>query len=128
MNTMIKLECEEKEKAIEKLEELAYNMSEVCILSRSIMDKIPSAYQSGTMSAQGMTDWAVGYFAQIENVDVSEERCSKIVSKSKEKLADYDFMFEWFEEPTGAQKRDLEEEIKATIESTGCKATIEHMK
>lgn len=128
MKTFVKLDCpdeeEKRSKAIRTLEKMAYMTPEVCIMDASIIDKIPSAYQLGTMSAQGMTDWAVGYFGEIEDIDIRTDRCSKIISKSGEELGEYDFMFEWFEKPEKAQVEKLERDIVEALKPLGCKAEI----
>lgn len=99
-------------------------MPEVCILDTSIIDRIPSGYQAGTLSSQGMTDWAVGYFSYIESFDISTERCSKIISSSSEDLGEHDFMFQWFEKPTKRQLSKLEDDIEKVLSPLGCKAKV----
>ncbi|MCK4582565.1 hypothetical protein KAU18_04550, partial [Candidatus Bathyarchaeota archaeon] len=61
-------------------------------------------------------------FFGVDNI--SEERCSNIISKSGESLGEYDFFFEWFTKPTMAQVEDLIEKIDTLLEPLGVKYTL----
>lgn len=70
--------------------------------------------------AQGITDWALGYFNRHEGVHVTEERCPKTISRSGKELKDYDVMFEFIEEPVKAQTEELKSDIKSLLGDLEC--------
>ena len=103
-------------KSIKELEKIAVDMPEVCIMNTSIAWGPPSAgeYETDVM----------GYFAGRGISEITTERCSNIISKSGQKLGEYDFFFEWFTEPTMEQLNQLIEKIDESLAPLGCKYTI----
>ena len=57
------------------------------------------------------------YFFSISGLpaEISVESYDKIISKSGERIGEYDFFFEWFTEPTMEQVNDLMEKIDETL-------------
>ncbi len=100
-------------KAIKELEKVAIDMPEVCIMD-TIINQTPPTFDTleGTMN----------YFGALGEIQV--ERCDKIISKSGERLGEYDFYFEWFTEPTMEQLNSLIEKIDEALEPIGVKYTI----
>ena len=124
MKTFVKLKCENKEKAIRALERLASGKDEVCIYNLFMQEYLPSMYESGIVNQTDLSSWSSDYFESVDEVDVNDERCSTIVSRSGKELGDNDFMFEWIDKPNRAQISQLETEIRELLEPTGCEATI----
>lgn len=112
--------------ALKALEKVAIDMPEVCIMDTTIQvavgaPEIPGAsFGAGDISFD--TPEGVMAFFGVDNI--SEERCSNIISKSGESLGEYDFFFEWFTKPTMAQVEDLIEKIDTLLEPLGVKYTL----
>jgi len=81
--------------AIKALEKIAVDMPEVCIMD-TIIDTAP-------LSAYDNHEYTSNYFNSIP-VEIKVERCNNIISKSGEKLGDYDFYFEWFTKRARARR------------------------
>ena len=56
--------------------------------------------------------------------EVPLKRCGKIISKSGEKVGEYDFYFEWFKDPNQEELHNLIEKIDNALDPLGCKYTI----
>ena len=100
-------------KTIKALEKIAIGMPEVCIMD-TIIEAGPYASwdEEETM-------------AHFSNVGVvPTKRCSKIISKSGEKVGEYDFYFEWFKNPTQEELNNLIEKIDSALAPLECKYTI----
>lgn len=91
-------------------------MPEVCIMN-SILAQTEPTYDVSSLS-EGVQAY-FGYYG-----DISVERCEKIISKSGERLGDYDFFFEWFTKPTIDQLNNLIKKIDASLKPIGCRYTI----
>jgi hypothetical protein len=104
-------------KAIRELEKIAVNMPEVCI-----MDTILASTPDPTLYR---TDpgYTAQYFQAIP-IDIKVKRCSNIISKSGEKLGEYDFFFEWFTKPSMDQMNQLIEKVDKVLTPIGCMYTI----
>lgn len=102
--------------AIKELEKIAVDMPEVCIMD-TIIDYAPN------ISAFDDHEYSSSYFGGIPTA-IKVERCSTIISKSGEKLGDYDFYFEWFTKPTMEQINLLIKKIDKTLKPLGCCYTI----
>ena len=89
-------------------------MPEVCIMD-SIIVTTPANFLNN--------EYVSNYFEGIP-VDIKVERCNNIISKSGEKLGEYDFFFEWFTKPTMEQINLLINKIDKTLKSLGCSYTI----
>ena len=106
-------------KAIKELEKIAVDMPEVCIMD-TVMAGVPDY-----STAFSDPDFTSNYFSQtLGSVEFEVERCGTIISKSGEKLGEYDFFFEWFTEPTMEQLNELIEKIDEALTPLGCKYTI----
>jgi hypothetical protein len=118
-NSYIKIYGPPVLKAIKELEKIAVDMPEVCIMD-TIMAGIPDY-----STAFSDPDYTSSYFSQsLGSVELEVERCGTIISKSGERLGEYDFFFEWFTEPTMEQLNELIEKIDAALTPLGCKYTI----
>ena len=104
-------------KAIKALEKIAVDMPEVSIMD-TIISGVPD-YVSN-FSDPGFTSQ---YFESLPTT-IEYERCGNIISKSGERLGEYDFFFEWFTEPSMEQLNGLIEKIDEALEPLGCKYTI----
>jgi hypothetical protein len=100
-------------KAIKALEKIAVKMPEVCIMNTMIESSMP---QFNTY------DGVMSYFSPIDTL--TEKRCGNIISKSGEKMGDFDFVFEWFKEPKMEQVNMLIGRIDDALEPLGVKYTI----
>ena len=106
-------------KAIKALEKIAVDMPEVCIMDTVI------AGTPNYDSAFSDPNYTAMYFRfPPEVTDIEIERCSNIISKSGERLGEYDFFFEWFTEPNMEQLNQLIEKIDEVLTPLGCKYTI----
>jgi len=101
-------------KAIKVLEKIAIDMPEVCIMDTMIVESMPSIRDP---------DNIFNYFSSIP-AGINVERCDTIISKSGEKLGEYDFFFEWFKEPTMDELNNLIVKIDEALASLGCRYTI----
>ena len=99
-------------KAVRTLEKIAIDMPEVCIMDPIIATMVP-------MEIDGVLD----FFHQIGG-NIPEKRCDKIISKSGEKLGDYDFFFEWFKNPAQLEINNLIEQLDNALAPLGCRYTI----
>jgi hypothetical protein len=107
-------------KTIKALEKIAVNMPEVCIMSMPIQATLETPFTNtgfgGLNSAMSINT----YFS----ADMSEERCDKIISKSGESLGEYDFYFEWFQDPSMNDVMMLVEKVDEVVSETGASYTI----
>ena len=53
-----------------------------------------------------LAEWTDRYF-NSSVIMISRERCNNIISKSGWSLGEYDFYFEWFEDPSISQLKEL---------------------
>jgi len=100
-------------KAMKALEKIAVDMPEVCIWDAAIelMPVVPYGREG-----------EAGYFGSVARIP--EERCGRIISKSGEKVGEYDFYFEWFRNPNQEEVNSLIEKIDNALDTLGCKYTI----
>ncbi len=110
MKTFLKLEGPVKD-GVKALEKLALETPEVCIMDLYIQSEEPMFNtQTGTMN----------YFAA--EGETMEKRCANIISKSKD-MKGYDFVFEWFKEPSKDQLSMIMKKIDDTLKPLGVKYT-----
>lgn len=102
-------------KAIRALEKIAFDMPAVCIWNTLI-----------EMEDKPGIDWNTYFssFLGFPGDGVPERRCEKIISKSGEKIGEYDFYFEWFQKPSMTEFNNLTEKIDNVLTPLGCKYTI----
>ena len=103
--------------AIKELQKIAVDMPEVCVMDSVI---------AGSHDYETLFDnpsHVAGYYQSLP-VDIEVERCNNIISKSGEKLGEYDFFFEWFTEPTMNQLNTLIEKIDEKLAPLGSRYTI----
>jgi len=107
--------------AIKELEKIAIDMPEVCIMSPTIAALLPiyaERQEGATLASRGTYD----YFTELGGI--TEERCDTIISKSGQKLGEYDFFFEWFKKPTMDELNDLVKRIDKILAPLGTRYTI----
>ncbi|MFC1802391.1 hypothetical protein ACFL0D_00310 [Thermoproteota archaeon] len=100
--------------AITALEKIAVNLPETCIMDHAILNNV-SKYIAEDIG---------GWFSS-RGVIVPIERCTDIISKSGVSLGEYDFFFEWNEQPKMKQIVDLMEKIDEALTEVGCRYTID---
>jgi hypothetical protein len=107
--------------AIKELEKIAIKMPEVCIMSSVIAASVPNyaERQEGTPLVPG---GAYDYFSELG--EITQKRCNTIISKSGQKLGDYDFFFEWFKKPEMAELNDLIKRIDKALKPLNVRYTI----
>jgi len=112
--------------AIKELEKIAVDMPEVCIMNQVIQkDLSPSiARDLGGRTVETFDVTIPGFFIRRTGVVVDVKRCHSIISKHGKKLGEYDFFFEWHEEPETSQINDLIEKIDDALKPLGCLYTI----
>jgi hypothetical protein len=101
-------------KAIKALEATAVEMSKTTALKFShTRIPYPTRMQGNTK------DWNE-YLKNMERTYVDCYEPVKLISDFKQLLGEYDFFFEWTEEPTMARIEELLEKIDAALEGLGC--------
>ncbi len=112
--------------AIKKLEKLAVDMPEVCIMDYVIAQDIsPSVAKELDVSKVSSEEGSIsGFFLQRTGVVLPVKRYHNIISKHGQKLGEYDFFFEWYEKPKGSQLNDLIGKIDDALKPLGCLYTI----
>jgi hypothetical protein len=112
--------------AIRELEKVAIDMPEVCVMDHVILKDLSPRIASDIGGDKiGTVDVAVSeYFMQRTGVVVPVKRCHSIISKHGLKLGEYDFFFEWHEEPNISQLNTLIEKIDKALKPLGCLYTI----
>lgn len=106
-------------KAIKALEKVAVDMPEVCIMDTVIAS---DPHYSAAFSDPGYIAEHFQSFPGVAEIEV--ERCNNIISKSGERLGEYDFFFEWFTNPSMEQLNSLIEKIDEVLEPLDCRYTI----
>lgn len=102
--------------AIKALEGLAIEMPEVCIMD-SLITAAPSVIDAHVSDQ-------MDFFNSLGHAEITEQRCSTLISKRGELLGEFDFFFEWFRDPTMKELHQLMEKIDDTLTPLGCKYTI----
>ena len=106
-------------KSIKALEKIAVDMPEVCIMNTVI------ANTPDYVTTFSNPNYTAEYFQPVMfPTEIEVERCNNIVSKSGERLGEYDFFFEWFTEPSMEQLNGLIEKIDEALEPLGCRYAI----
>jgi len=106
MRTWIKITEGDKEKAIKELEKLAIDKPKVCIMDNLLEFSLPDIQMVEPQ-------WTMDYFRDLEAVTL--ERCKTIISTSGEPTGEYDFYFEWIEEPEKEYLEKLKKEVTETL-------------
>lgn len=105
-------------KAIEALEAVAVDMSKATELKFSHKCvPYPSLTQSST------SDWNQ-YLKNMQRLYVDCYEPVRLISDSQQLLGEYDFFFEWAEEPSIAQIEGLLKKIDDVLEGLGCNYTL----
>lgn len=105
--------------AIKTLESVAVDMPEVCIMNTAILQS-DFTWGAGMQMSEAARTWSSSYFSDLPR-EITRERCSTIISKSGEKLGEYDFFFEWFREPSMDEIKMLMKAIDEALAPLGCR-------
>jgi hypothetical protein len=105
--------------AIKSLRNVAVDMPQVSIMDKALPETL---VQPGGeyMTGKDIYPLASDYFPSR----ISRKRFNTIISKSGERLGEYDFFFEWLKKPTQDQVNDLIDRIDKAILPTGANYTI----
>lgn len=132
MKTYVKLDIEDKKKAMTALRKIAIDTPKICIMDTGLKEDLALDTAKGTgpggvpgAGGQGSLDsvqMIMNYFGG-PNV-ISRERCQTILSKSDVELGDNDFLYEWSDNPTSGQIAKLEERIAKELKPMGVKYTV----
>jgi hypothetical protein len=117
MKTWVKITEGNEEKAIKALEELAVSKDKVCIMTKYLEYDIPDVQQI-------TAPWVKDYYHHLESLSL--ERCTDFISKSGEATGEFDFYFEWLEEPSKEHLNEFVNDIKATLRPLNVKFQIEN--
>lgn len=107
--------------AIKKLDKIAIDMPQVCIMSNVISASLPN-YAERQESTPLIFGGAYEYFSELG--DITVERCNTIISKSGEKLGEYDYFFEWFKKPNMDELNELIKKIDEILKPLGTRYSI----
>ncbi|MDQ1280033.1 MAG: hypothetical protein QG670_1295 [Thermoproteota archaeon] len=98
-------------KAIRELEKIAVKTPQVCFMD-TIVATDPNL----------IVDDAESYFDSMRlDEEVTTERCQNVFSKHSEMLGEYDFFFEWFQDPSPSDINTLIERIDNALTPLGCR-------
>ena len=130
MRTFIKVFGPPVLKAIRALELIAGSMPEVQIKDTIIVQGLPPTMSRdvGVSQTQRAGRGSLGLYPgggvrrlpTSHDVAIPVERTRSIVSNAGESIGDYDFFFEWVQEPTMEQVFDLLERIDVALTPLGC--------
>ncbi len=121
-------------KSIRALELIAIDMPEVRIMDTIMVQGMPAsiARDVGASTVKTRGTGSLGlypggsvrrYFSSPELV-IPVERLVSIISDAGESLGDYDFFYEWVQEPTQVQLFELINRIEKALTPLGCKYRI----
>jgi len=121
-------------KAIRALELIAVDMPEVRIMDTIMLQGMPASIArdvgASTVKARGTGSLGLypggsvrRYFSSPDLV-VPVERIVSLISDAGESLGDYDFFYEWAQEPTQVQLVELINRIETALTPLGCKYRI----
>ena len=106
--------------AVKELEKIAVDMPQVCVMDEAILLDIPRSMARDIGQPIEYPEYVSEFFSRRTGVRVKTERCQNIISESGEMLGEYDFFFEWFEEPSMGQLNDLIGKIDEALGPLGC--------
>jgi hypothetical protein len=102
--------------AIKALRKMSLGFPEVCIMDQ-VVGSHPEPMQLFTMDPEIATT----FFSSTKGtVEVDYKKCQEKISKSGQKIGDYDFYFEWFEEPSMEDLEKLISKVDETLKPLGC--------
>jgi hypothetical protein len=106
--------------AVRALERIAVDMPQVCVMDEAILLDVPRSVGRDIGEPFEYREAVSGFFTRRTGVSVRVERCDDIISEYGEELGEYDFFFEWFEEPSMEQLRELIGRIDGALGPLGC--------
>jgi hypothetical protein len=124
MRSFIKIMGPPLLEAVRELEKIAVDMPQVCVMDEAILLDIPRRMARDIGEPIEYPEYVSEFFTRRTGVRVRTERCSNIISESGELLGEYDFFFEWFEEPSMEQINDLIGRIDEALGPLGCLYSI----
>jgi len=107
------------------LEKLAIDVPTVCIMNPLIQQLYTDDVGGGSPESGPTTSAAktMEYFMPLKK-DIGPERRDKIISKSGEKLGEYDFFFEWFKTPNVDELNNLIKMIDKALAPWGASTLL----
>ena len=99
--------------AIRALEKIALDTPEICIMNTILMHGNPYL---------DSLDWIYNYFKGLGKV--SYQWCARIISKHGQLLGDFDFFYEWFQEPSLEQINEMIRIMDEALKPLGAMYTI----
>ncbi len=120
MRSFIKIMGPPLLRAVKELEKIAIDMPQVCIMDEVILRDVPRSLARDIGEPFEYPEYVTDFFTRRTGVSIKTERCNDIISESGELLGEYDFFFEWFEEPSMEQLNNLIEGIDEALEPLGC--------
>ncbi len=124
MRSYIKIYGPPVYEAIQALKKLAIDMPEVCVMDPLMLATLRQVGHVSPISGASDADVEIVRNLFTDVGDVPIERCSNLISKSGEKLGDYDFFYEWFRDPKMDQLNSLLRQIDKALAGVGCRYTI----
>lgn len=129
--------------ALDKLEKIAIDIPTICIMDKFMVRDLPPGHKMSDFSKDigftyvdndplfgkkdeddpSLTEWASKYFSS-KGIEISTERCTSIISKSEISLGEYDFYFEWLQEPDLKELIEIIEKIDDALLDLNCHYTI----
>ena len=129
MKTYVKIEGTSKDKALERLRKIAVAMPKICVFDTALKEElekgslgglgIPGAGGGGQI--EDSIDMVMSYFGGESSI--TRERCATIISKETD-LGDYDFIYEWTSKPSTEIVKQLEKDIKTTMDPLKLKYSV----
>ncbi len=137
MKSLIKIYGPPVLKAIRALEKLAVDVQNIRIMDTIILRDVPPSMARRVEGLSKESDaapptsayhqaWVGSYFHSF-GVSVPVERSRSLISAKGEILGEYDFRFEWVEEPSPEQVLMLVEKIDEAMQGLGCYYTLTTM-
>jgi hypothetical protein len=121
-------------KAIRALEQIAIDMPEVRIVDIIMVQGMPASISRdvGASSSQKRGTGHLGLYpggtvrrySSSPDLVIPVERTRSIISDAGERIGDYDFFYEWLQEPTQVQLFDLIDRIETALTPLGCRYRI----
>lgn len=105
-------------KAIRALEKVAVEFSKITTIRHYDILTPPSQYFTSQTDVSGYSQML------LPDIEMPINEKIKLISKASDTLGEYDFFFEWGQEPTKQQVLELIAKIDEALSDCGCRYTI----
>ena len=105
-------------KAIRALENVAVEFSKITTIRHYNILTPPPQYFTSQTDVSGYSQML------LPDIEMPVDEKIKLISKASDTLGEYDFFFEWGEEPTKQQVLELIAKIDEALSDCGCRYTI----